>query len=59
LFNGKLKPYKALVTDINLKGKLSGWDVARRIRETDAASQLVTAVAQLLNAASPPIAPTE
>jgi DNA-binding response OmpR family regulator len=90
LFNGKLKPYKALVTDVNLKGKLSGWDVARRIRETDAGfpiiymtgaaggdwasqgvpnsillqkpfapAQLVTAVAQLLNASSPPIAPTE
>jgi len=90
LFNGKLKPYKALVTDINLKGTMSGWDVARRIRETDpgfpiiymtgaagaewasqgvpnsillqkpfAPAQLVTAIAQLLNATSPPAAPTE
>jgi DNA-binding response OmpR family regulator len=90
LFKGKLKPYKALVTDINLKGALSGWEVARRIRETDpgfpvvyvtgaaggewgsqgvpnsillqkpfAPAQLVTALAQLLNASSPPIAPTE
>jgi DNA-binding response OmpR family regulator len=41
LFNGKLKPYKALVTDINLKGTLSGWDVARRIRETDPAFPVI------------------
>jgi DNA-binding response OmpR family regulator len=25
--------YRALVTDINLEGKLTGWDVARRARE--------------------------
>jgi DNA-binding response OmpR family regulator len=25
--------YSALVTDVNLPGKLSGWDVARRARE--------------------------
>jgi len=90
LFKGKLKPYRALVTDITLKGTLSGWEVARRIREIDggfpivymtaasggdwpsqgvpnsillqkpfAPAQLLTAIAQLLNAASPPIAPTE
>jgi DNA-binding response OmpR family regulator len=34
LFKGKHGEYKALVTDVNLKGTLSGWDVARRIRET-------------------------
>src|SRR5712672_3701092 len=33
LFKGKLKNYKALVTDKNLKGRMSGWDVARQIRE--------------------------
>lgn len=25
--------YRALITDIHLKGKLSGWDVAKRARE--------------------------
>jgi DNA-binding response OmpR family regulator len=27
------KRHKALVTDVSLRGNLSGWDVARRIRE--------------------------
>jgi len=27
------KGYKALITDIHLRCRLSGWDVARRIRE--------------------------
>jgi CheY-like chemotaxis protein len=27
------KPYKAVATDIHLRGDLNGWDVARRIRE--------------------------
>jgi DNA-binding response OmpR family regulator len=70
---------------VSLKGRLSGWDIARRIREVNpvfpvvymtggasdewasqgvpnsillskpfAPAQLVTAVAQLLNAAPPP-----
>lgn len=89
LFRGRVKNYKALVTDVALKGRLNGWEVAAQIRETDpgfpviymsgahadewaskgvpnsillskpfAPAQLVTAVAQLLNA-SPPTAPTE
>jgi DNA-binding response OmpR family regulator len=33
LFRGKVADYKALVTDVNLKGSLSGWDVAKEIRE--------------------------
>lgn len=33
LFKSGLKTYKALVTDVNLKGRLSGWDIARQIRE--------------------------
>jgi DNA-binding response OmpR family regulator len=33
LFRGKVAEYKALVTDVNLKGRLSGWEVARQIRE--------------------------
>jgi DNA-binding response OmpR family regulator len=35
LFKGGAAECKALVTDINLKGKLNGWEVARRIREID------------------------
>ena len=35
LFKGGLKHYKALVTDVNLKGRLNGWEVARQIREID------------------------
>jgi DNA-binding response OmpR family regulator len=27
--------YRALVTDINLKGGMSGWDVAKHVREID------------------------
>ena len=88
LFKGRLKNYKALVTDVALTGRLNGWEVAAQIREIDpgfpvvymsgahadewaskgvpnsimlskpfAPVQLVTAVAQLLNAA-PPTAPT-
>jgi DNA-binding response OmpR family regulator len=85
LFKGGIKNYRALVTDVTLKGRISGWDVARQIREIDpscpviymtganadqwasqgvpnsmllqkpfAQAQLVTAVAQLLNTATPP-----
>jgi DNA-binding response OmpR family regulator len=32
---GGTKKYKALVTDVRLMGRLSGWDVARRMREAD------------------------
>lgn len=35
LFRGRLKNYKALVTDVGLKGRVNGWDVAAQIRETD------------------------
>jgi DNA-binding response OmpR family regulator len=35
LFRGGLKNYKALVTDVSLKGRLNGWEVARQIREID------------------------
>ena len=33
LLNGNETEYRALVTDINLIGKLDGWDVARHARE--------------------------
>jgi DNA-binding response OmpR family regulator len=80
--------YRAVVTDINLSGKMDGWDVAQRAREIDhafpviymsgahpedwavkgvpnsvmlakpfAPAQLVTALAQLLNA-TPPTTPS-
>ena len=35
LFMGGTKKYKALVTDVRLMGRLSGWDVARRMRKAD------------------------
>jgi DNA-binding response OmpR family regulator len=35
LFRGGLKNYKALVTDVALKGRLNGWEIATKIRETD------------------------
>jgi DNA-binding response OmpR family regulator len=34
LFRGGLKKYKALVTDVALKGRLNGWEIAAKIRET-------------------------
>jgi DNA-binding response OmpR family regulator len=84
LVEGGLKDYKALVTDIGLKGEVTGWEVAAKARESHptlpivymsgahadewtskgvpnsimiakpfAPAQLVTAVANLLNAAAP------
>src|SRR4051812_30998662 len=41
LFKSGLKTYKALVTDVNLKGRLSGWEIARQIREIDPAFPIV------------------
>jgi DNA-binding response OmpR family regulator len=35
LFRGGTKDYKALVTDVRLKGRISGWEVARRVRDID------------------------
>lgn len=35
LFRGGLKNYKAIVTDVGLKGRLNGWEVAAQIRESD------------------------
>jgi CheY-like chemotaxis protein len=35
LFKSRQKTYKALVTDVNLKGRISGWEVARQVREID------------------------
>lgn len=33
--------YRALVTDINLKGRMDGWEVARQAREIDPAFPVV------------------
>lgn len=77
--------HRALITDVNLRGHLTGWDVAKRARELNpeipviymtgaaaddwpshgvpnsmllnkpfAAAQIVTAVAQLINASPAP-----
>jgi DNA-binding response OmpR family regulator len=35
LFQGRFKQYKALVTDVALKGRLNGWQVAAQLREVD------------------------
>ena len=35
LLRGGLKRYRALVIDVNLKGRLDGWEVARQVREFD------------------------
>ena len=35
LLNSGLIEYRALVTDINLRGRMDGWEAARRAREID------------------------
>jgi DNA-binding response OmpR family regulator len=35
VFKGRHKEYKALVTDVVLKGRLNGWEVAAQLREVD------------------------
>ena len=41
LLKGKVMDYRALVTDINLKGRMNGWDVARHAREIDPSFPIV------------------
>lgn len=41
LFGSGTKSYKALVSAVGLKGRLSGWDVAQRIREIDPAFPII------------------
>jgi DNA-binding response OmpR family regulator len=41
LFKSGLKNYKALVADVSLKGRISGWEVARQIREIDPAFPII------------------
>jgi DNA-binding response OmpR family regulator len=35
LLKGRVNNYRALVTDIKLKGRMDGWEVARQAREID------------------------
>ena len=35
LLMGRLTKYRALVTDVNLLGRMDGWEVAKRAREID------------------------
>ena len=41
LLKGGLIKYRALVTDIDLRGKIDGWEVAQRAREIDPAFPIV------------------
>ena len=41
LFIGGTISCNALITDVRLSGRLSGWDVARRIREKEAAFPVI------------------
>lgn len=41
LLGGMKDKYQALVTDIHLRGKIDGWEVARRIREIDPAFPVI------------------
>jgi CheY-like chemotaxis protein len=41
LLTGHSGKYRALVTDINLSGKIDGWEVAHRAREIDPAFPIV------------------
>ena len=41
LLAGGVARYRALVTDINIDGELNGWELARRVREIDAAFPVV------------------
>ena len=41
LLTSKVVRYRALVTDINIDGELNGWELARHVREIDAAFPVV------------------
>ena len=41
LLEGNRQHYRALVSDINLKGTMDGWDVARQAREIDPSFPIV------------------
>jgi len=41
LIKGRQAHYRALVTDINLLGRIDGWEIARAAREVDPAFPIV------------------
>jgi len=41
LFKGRNKEYRVLVTDVDSKGQLNGWEIARQIREINAAFPVI------------------
>jgi DNA-binding response OmpR family regulator len=41
LLQAEKSPYRAVVTDINLLGKIDGWEVARAAREIDPAMPVI------------------
>jgi hypothetical protein len=41
LLNGETASFRALVTDVNLRGTMSGWDLAQIARERDPAFPIV------------------
>ena len=41
LFRGGLKNYKVLVTDVGLKGRLNGWEIASQIRGSEPGFHIV------------------
>jgi DNA-binding response OmpR family regulator len=41
LLKAKVANYRALITDINLKGMMNGWEVARAAREIDPAFPII------------------
>ena len=41
LFGAGEKDYKALVTDIGVKGEITGWDVAAKVRESNPALPVI------------------
>jgi DNA-binding response OmpR family regulator len=41
LLKGEVAGFRALVTDVNLRGTMSGWDLARVARERDTAFPIV------------------
>jgi DNA-binding response OmpR family regulator len=41
LIKGKVMNYRALVTDINLKGRMTGWEVAKQARQIEPAFPII------------------
>ena len=50
LLRGKVTNYRALITDINLKGRMNGWEVAKQAREIDHSFPIVYMTGAAANA---------